>query len=92
MLNPGRGHVVECDRRQVRPQDAQLFEFLVGTSLHQQRNKASYPAALEVRIRMPHNGGDVVPRKSWILVGEATLHVGDPRPLFPRHPDIVAAN
>ncbi len=27
--------VVECDRGEVRPQDAQLLEFLVRTSLYQ---------------------------------------------------------
>src|ERR1700722_129177 len=39
---------------------------------------------------MPHDGGDVVHRKSRIFLSEATLQVANQRPLFLRHPDIVA--
>ena len=54
---------------------------------------ASFPdLSNTVHTITSNDGGDVVARKSRILLGEATLYVVDPRPLFLRHPDIVAAN
>jgi hypothetical protein len=63
-LETSHTHIVQRNCRQIRPQDTQLLEFLVRAPLHQQRDEVPHPAALELRIRVPHDGGDVVHRKS----------------------------
>ena len=82
--------ITECNGRQIRPQDAEFLEFLVGPALHQQRNEIADPAASEPRISVLHYNSDVIVRKSCVFLGEASLNVANARPLFLRHPDIVA--
>jgi hypothetical protein len=82
--------IAECNGRQIRPQDAQFLEFLVGAPLYQQRNVIADSAALEPRIRVLHYCADVIVRKSCVLASEATLDLADKNPLFLRHSDIVA--
>lgn len=82
--------IAERHRRQIRPQDAEFLEFLVGAPLHQQRNKIAHPAALEPRIRVLHYRGDVIMRKSCVFLGESSLNIANKYPLFLRHLDILA--
>jgi hypothetical protein len=89
-LGAGDDEITECNGRQIRPQDAQFLEFLVGAPLHQQRNEIAHPAAAEPRIGVLHHRGDVIVRKSRVFLGEAPLDVANQYPLFLRHPDIVA--
>lgn len=77
--------------REFRPQETELFEFLFRASFDEQRKEIAYPAALELRIRVLHDGGDVIDGKTCVLFCEATLHPVNQHPLFLRHPDIVAA-
>jgi hypothetical protein len=82
--------ISERDGRQVRPQDAELLEFLVGSALHQQRNEIAHSAASEPQVGVLDDGDDVIVGKSGVFPGEALLHFADQHPLFLRHPDIVA--
>jgi hypothetical protein len=91
-LGPGPRYdeIPECDSRQIRPQDAELLELLVGAALHQQRNEIAHPTAAESRIGVLHYDGDVIVWKSCVFPGEALLDFANQHPLFLRHPDIVA--
>ena len=84
--------ITQCYRRQIRPQNAQFLEFLVGASLHQQRNEVAHPAVPKLLISVLHYGRNMIGGKSCVFLGESSLHFVNHRPLFLRHPDIVAAN
>ncbi len=81
--------ITERDGGQVRPQRTEFFEFLIGESLHQQRNEVAHWAAVESGVNVLDHNCDVVKGKSGVLVGEATLDIVDKSPLFLRHSDIV---
>lgn len=83
--------VTERNRGQIRPRHTELFEFLIGASLHQQRNEIAHAAAVEASISALHHSGDVIKGKSGVLVGEATLDVVNKSPLCLRHPVILTA-
>jgi hypothetical protein len=82
--------ITECNGRQIRPQDAEFLEFLVGPALHQQRNEIADPAASEPRISVLHYNGDVIVRKSCVFLSESPLNIANQYALFLRHSDIVA--
>ena len=77
--------------REFRPQETELLEFLFGAAFDEQREKIAHPATLKLRIRVLHDGGNVIHGKGGVLFREATLHPTNQRPLLLRHPDIVAA-
>jgi hypothetical protein len=89
-LDRGDAQFPERGCRELRPQKTELFEFFFRAPFHEQRKENAYPAALELRIRMLHDGGNVIDGKSCVLLREATLDAVNQLPLFLRHPDIVA--
>jgi hypothetical protein len=89
-LDRGDAQFPERGCRELRPQKTELFEFFFRAPFHEQWKEIAYPAALELRIRMLHDGRNVIDGKSCVLLCEATLDPVNQRPLFLRHPDIVA--
>jgi hypothetical protein len=83
--------VTERNRGQIRPQHTELFEFVIGASLHQQGNEIADSAAVESGVSVLDDSGNVTKGKSGVLVREATFDVVKESPLFLRHPAIVTA-
>jgi hypothetical protein len=82
--------IAECNGRQIRAQDAQFLEFLVGAPFDQQRDEVAHSAAPEPRIGVLHYRGDVIVGKSGIFLGETPLDFANDHLLFLRHLSIVA--